>query len=274
MDFGQTFKFVRTLHAVKQVDVAKNILARSSISQIEVGNQIPSYTNAINLLNNLGISVQEFEYIRNGYKLTPLEDLIYKFETLSDSSQTEDIKNLLAQAKKLNKTINSQNITNIIQVLTALLHVDDYSEKQLRSVVEPVWQDLSRFDSWTVLDIYLVNNILFFFDKEAATHIIDFSLEMIDSKFPHLLLLKNAFLLNSSYLSIIKNEKSDAVHRLNESVIISKKMHRYDLYLFSLIRLSIISDDLSKAQYYKDLLTKIGASNLSLAVEKEFPQLK
>ncbi|WP_236720549.1 hypothetical protein, partial [Lactiplantibacillus plantarum] len=55
---------------------------------------------------------------------------------------------------------------------------------------------------------------------------------------------------------------------------ISKKMHRYDLYLFSLIRLSIISDDLSKAQYYKDLLTKIGASNLSLAVEKEFPQLK
>lgn len=51
-------------------------------------------------------------------------------------------------------------------------------------------------------------------------------------------------------------------------------MHRYDLYLFSLIRLSIISDDLSKAQYYKDLLTKIGASNLSLAVEKEFPQLK
>lgn len=274
MDFGQTFKFVRTLHAIKQVDVAKNILARSSISQIEVGNQIPSYTNAINLLNNLGISVQEFEYIRNGYKLTPLEDLIYKFETLSDSSQTEDIKNLLAQAKKLNKTINSQNITNIIQVLTALLHVDDYSEKQLRSVVEPVWQDLSRFDSWTVLDIYLVNNILFFFDKEAATHIIDFSLEMIDSKFPHLLLLKNAFLLNSSYLSIIKNEKSDAVHRLNESVIISKKMHRYDLYLFSLIRLSIISDDLSKAQYYKDLLTKIGASNLSLAVEKEFPQLK
>lgn len=274
MDFGQTFKFVRTLHAVKQVDVAKNILARSSISQIEVGNQIPSYTNAINLLNNLGISVQEFEYIRNGYKLTPLEDLIYKFETLSDSSQTEDIKNLLAQANKLNKTINSQNITNIIQVLTALLHVDDYSEKQLGSVVEPVWQDLSRFDSWTVLDIYLVNNILFFFDKEAATHIIDFSLEMIDSKFPHLLLLKNAFLLNSSYLSIIKNEKSDAVHRLNESVIISKKMHRYDLYLFSLIRLSIISDDLSKAQYYKDLLTKIGASNLSLAVEKEFPQLK
>ncbi len=274
MQFGKAFKIIRQSRSLSQSEVSKNTISRTSLSQIEHGKQKTTYDNALALINNLGISVGEFEYIKNGYKRDAVEEIIYRFEHLSDSTEEDKMKKLLSQAKEVNIQTPNIGIQNIIRVLTALLNIDTFDDNKLHSLVSPIWDTLEKIDTWTTLDLYLINNILYFFKLSTAQNIVKFSLKRIETNFPHLVHLKNAFLLNDSYLSMKAHDVDYAKKCLKESMQLSKAIHRYDLFLLGKIRWDMLSSEINDAYKCKEILNFIDASNLVLAVEHEFPELK
>ncbi|MFJ6956682.1 MAG: hypothetical protein ACIRXY_00405 [Ligilactobacillus animalis] len=61
-------------------------------------------------------------------------------------------------------------------------------------------------DTWTKFDLFLLNNILYFFDLDIAASIAQMALQAINTNYPHLLHLKFALIENCSLLLITNND--------------------------------------------------------------------
>lgn len=118
------------------------------------------------------------------------------------SNEIKLLKKLLAFAKKYDSKYPNQAIKNIICVVTAFIKINTVKEPQkLNYLVAPIWKNLYKVDTWTILDIFLINDILYYFDQKTAKSIAQITLSTISKKLPHLLNLKNAILINSGYLA-------------------------------------------------------------------------
>jgi transcriptional regulator with XRE-family HTH domain len=274
MDFGTTFRNVRLAHNLKQQNIAAGIMSRTSISQIEHGKQNPTYDSAQILISRLGLSADEFEYVKNGYKRTETQEVIYQFMHLSDSTETNKIQRLLLRAKECNSNTPSTIISDVIIVLTAMNFIDIFDYEKLHNLVAPIWENLQHTDTWTTLDLYMINGILYFFDNETSQNIASLALHFIDAKFPHLLGLKNAFLLNSAYLSIQKNDLDSAKRNLKISGDISLKLHRFDLLWLAKARYALTDRDFKKVQSIKKLLIAMGADTIVSGLDNEIKELQ
>lgn len=232
MSFGETLNQIRAARSIDQQQLSQGILSRTSISQIENNKQNPAYDKALLLMERLGIALSEFEYIDNNYKRN-------QFEHIVDSNEIENLKKLLFVAKSYDIKHPNQAIKNIIRVLSAFIKMPTVDEPQkLNYLVAPIWKNLERVDTWTMLDIFLINDILYYFDKKTEKTIaqMTLTLQTISKKFPHLVNLKNAILINSGYLALQSGDLSFARESLNQGIVLSKNLHRFDLMWLSKAR--------------------------------------
>lgn len=273
MNFGQTFEYLRSIRSMTQNEVAKRIVSRSAITFVEQHDQIPRYDKAIGLFRNLGISSPEFDYISNGYQREAVDELIYQFEHLSDSTETDRIGHLLEQAQSVSRLTRNITAENITTVLTALSKIDTASQAELHDLVAPIWDHLEKFNDWTTLDLYLLNNILYFFDAESSQTIADRAIKTIDDKFPDLKLLKNAFLLNSAKLAVDNQQAKRAKKFLTESIKIAKATHRWDLKWLAKIRLAMLENRIDDAKSYMQILHAEDEPTFEAGIVAEFPTL-
>lgn len=270
MSFGRTLKAIRTARLVDQQQLSQEILSRTSISQIENNKQSPSYDKALLLMEKLGISLNGFEYIDNNYKRNQFEEIIYQFEHIVDSNETEQLKKLLSSAKNYEEKHPNQVIKNIICVVSAFIKMNTVDEPQkLKYLVAPIWKNLEKVDTWTTLDIFLINDILYYFDQKTAKSIAQITLSTISKKFPHLLNLKNAILINSGYLASQSGDVIFAKRCFDQSIILSRKLHRFDLLWLSKARLARLQKNPDIVKHCKDILYSMGASEMIKAIDQE-----
>lgn len=271
--FGETFKFIRKSRGLSQDYVARNIVSRTSISKIENGKQTPSISKAYSLIKNLGLEADEFLYIQNNYKRDLKSSILHQFMNLSETTQAESISHVVNECKKYLSNYFDVQISHIFIVLQSLKSYENGEEfSKIEERLKPVWEDLSKLDTWLTIDLFIINNILYFFPINTSYNMTKQSLKTIENKYPYLLRLKNAFNLNISYLLMRENLFEQATKFLSESMELSKIIKRYDLLLIAKIRLSIINNNFEQIQEYYNLLVEIGAEELAFGVKKEVKQ--
>ncbi|BCC22345.1 transcriptional regulator [Bacillus cereus] len=269
-NFGDTLKRIRESRGLSQTYLAADIVSRTSISKIENGKQEPTISNAKKLITRLDLNTNEFFYIQNDYKLDSKMQILYDFMNLSETTQDEPISKLINECKNYLSNTFDVKINSILIVLESLQNFEKgYDLSTLYENLKPVWERLSKLDDWLIIDLFLINNILYFFPIDTASNMAIHALKTIKSKYPHLLKLKNAFYLNLSFLFLQKNLKDNATEYLFKSIEICKITHRYDLLLLAKIRLSICNKDLTRIREFCELLTAIEATNLVQGVKRE-----
>lgn len=69
-DFGKVYKDIRQSKGLTQEEICGDMLARSTLARIESGQVIPKFDTFIFLLQQINMSLEEFEYICNVYRLS------------------------------------------------------------------------------------------------------------------------------------------------------------------------------------------------------------
>lgn len=76
-NYGKTLKKIRESLSITQVDISSEIMSQSNYSKVEKGEIDISFSKMIDLLNRIGMSIDEFLYVHRDYTKNPGNQLKY-----------------------------------------------------------------------------------------------------------------------------------------------------------------------------------------------------
>ena len=166
-NIGPLIKKIRTDKNLTQKNVSIGVMSRSHLSELENGKYFPSYEKMLGLLQNLDISLMEFQTeLGTNYSL---EDRIY-IETanrLSTEQKIVELANYLEQTftaevakKSIRLKIKRLNMLGLVE-LTQSNHItaENY---------QPIFNYLLSCKNWHEFEIRTLANSIFLADFEVA----------------------------------------------------------------------------------------------------------
>ncbi|MDN6968507.1 helix-turn-helix transcriptional regulator [Oenococcus sp. UCMA 17063] len=274
MEFGSALKKIRVSRIIRQEELSQNLMSRTSISKIENLKQLPNYTNSVQLIERLGLTLNEFEFIKNNYSYSKKQTIEQQFMHIGDSTHQNDLLDLKERCLLYLKKDKDSDVKRIYLITKAMLEIDKKTMKELCPIVQPVWDYLSKIDTWVILDLYMINYIFFFFPSKTSFWMLRLALINIKEKYPELIKLKNSFLLNQSYLLMQGKKFSRAKSFLEESLTISKQTAQYDLLILAKIRICFCDNKENQITKLLILLHEMGANSLAEGIKEELKILK
>lgn len=165
LSYGKIIKSIRNGKGYSQKNIYEHICTQGNYSKFELeNNREVKFSILHEFLNRLEMSFEEFNYIRNNYKLSEREKLIHQFYYLSNNSEIKLYKLRIECSSYLSKYPNDRLITNINTVLKGMIVLADTKDfTQAREILYPIWNELSLRNTLYLSDIYLLNAILFVF---------------------------------------------------------------------------------------------------------------
>lgn len=270
MNIGYAIKQARISRHMTQAELAAEIVSRTSIVKIEQGHQDPSFNTVEKIVERLGLSITELYAYDQSSRVFTYNQILNDFKNLFNSTQINDVNQLLF---KIEQVPSNQTMDNIKIVLKAFIDVDVVEMADLKKQIDPVWQSLQKIDNWSEIDLFLINYMLYFFETSVAENIVKHALKFIDLKYPHLLSLKNAFLLNLSYLYLKEHNSAYAQYYVSRSLTLSKQLKRFDLVYINKIRLMLIDSNPEAVEHHLQQLALLDDNDLLQGMIAEIDQL-
>lgn len=250
-NFGVDFKKIRENKSYTQQYVAQDAMARSTYTKFEMGNIVPTITKYFQILNNLDMTHEEFNYIHNDYQLKGKDAILYQFRTMAVNT---DI-NILINVRETTKNYLTDHKDNIIQdiyyICDALITLSKTNDlTQAAPYAEKVWHRISQLDKWYLTELRLLNNILFFFDFDTSLFISKRALVELEhySHFHEAIALKMAYSMNLIYLLMENKNYEQALEKADSLILLSKEKERYRILGVLYVRKGIILTKLAKTE--------------------------
>lgn len=197
---GQTLKVIRMNKGYTQEDIADGKMSRSNYTKVENDEINPNVVKFFTILDHMDMSVEEFSYILNGYKLNDKDAVLYVFKQMGQSPALSYIKSLIELAQNFLAEREDHMVRDILNLTlgySALLK--DHDLTKAKSHAQKVWDRLKKLDKLYLAEYHLLNRVLYFFELETAVSMTNKALE--DLKNYHT--LEEADDLILSYLSNI-----------------------------------------------------------------------
>ncbi|UJF15771.1 helix-turn-helix domain-containing protein [Jeotgalibaca sp. MA1X17-3] len=260
---GEVLKKVRLSKNYTQKFVTNGIIGQPTYSKIERGEVDPTYLKFISILKRLDISEEEFHFLLDENVRSEREKIIEEFFLLNfnDASSLTKIK------EKIRTYLDTQNdyiLNDIYYICEALILISiENNYKMAITYANKVWNRLEKFDQWYLMEIRLINAILFIFPTESAVHIAErivAQLKNYDTRESKVLL--NNIQSNLGLLLIKNKEYELALGHLNELILKFKLERNYYYLAIIYIRKGIIMrilDKKSKVDFIKKGLNLVRA---------------
>ena len=174
-NYGQTLKTIREDLSLTQIDMSAGIMSQSNYSKVEKGEIDIPFSKMIDLLNRLGMSVDEFLYIHRDYTKSPGNQL-KRLNQLNAGDKQSILKNMNELKSEQNLSKRGQELLLIYEALLLVLK-NDYSAASNK--VLKIWSRLEKYDNWYLNDIRLINSILYLFPIDTAESIVDLALNRL-----------------------------------------------------------------------------------------------
>lgn len=174
-NYGQTLKTIREDLLLTQIDMSAGIMSQSNYSKVEKGEIDIPFSKMIDLLNRLGMSVDEFLYIHRDYTKNPGNQL-KRLNQLNAGDKQSILKNMNELKSEQNLSKRGQELLLIYEALLLVLK-NDYSAASNK--VLKIWSRLEKYDNWYLNDIRLINSILYLFPIDTAESIVDLALNRL-----------------------------------------------------------------------------------------------
>lgn len=169
---GETIKEIRKMKNLRQKDFS--ILSQASIASIESSKRNITIDKLQSFLDDINMSLREFEYIRNGYELLPSDKLFYKFtkiknsvDRLSGITLTDDINTHL---EKYPNDFIAYAMKIIEQVFIKINQEQTYQVDSPESF--EIWSILYNRQSWTYQEIFIMSKLFYVYPFEIANQVI------------------------------------------------------------------------------------------------------
>lgn len=170
-DFGEVLKDIRVDRGYSQQYVAEGIMGQSAYSKIERSEMEPAYRKWLAILEKLNISVDEFRYILNKESLTTKEKIINEFFSLK-YNHLDDLKLLKDEIIAYLDEEEDYLLRDIYYACESLIVLNaTQNVEEAQFFAKKIWERMEKFDKWYLLDIRLINTILFIFPIDVAVNI-------------------------------------------------------------------------------------------------------
>lgn len=226
-NYGKTLKTIRESLLFTQVDMSAGIMSQSNYSKVEKGEIDIPFSKMIELLNRLGMTVDEFLYVHRDYTKNPGNQLkcLQKLNTGDKQSIIKNIDEL-----KTNRKLSQQE-QELSLIFESLLFVLNNDYEMARKNVSKIWNRLEKHDNWYLYDIRLINSILYLFPIDTAESIVSLALiRLKDYKnFRNIKQLSANLQINFILLLIDNKEYSTALNETEKliSFCIDKKLYTH-----------------------------------------------
>ena len=241
-DFGDVLKEIRVDRGYSQQYVAEGIMGQSAYSKIERNEIEPTFKKWLAILEKLNVSVDEFRYILNTDNLTTKEKLINEFFALNYNhlDDLKLVKDEIAAYLEEEEDYLLRNLYYACKSLIALNTAKNIEEAQ--QFAKKIWDRLEKFDRWYLLDIRLINTILFIFPIDVAVNIGERATKQL---IPYYNLKEAEVLLinldiNLSVLLIDDKKYPEALSYLEKVISLCKKYQKYNQLAIAYSRKGLI----------------------------------
>ncbi|EIT3268046.1 helix-turn-helix transcriptional regulator, partial [Listeria innocua] len=270
--YGYILKKIRTNKSLSQKYVSSGCIDRTSLSKIETNTIVPSIHTLIGLISKLDVSLDEFEYIRNNYQLSNKQKLLSEFLSLVSNFDIKSINQIINKCNiNLINTPDDVLIKEIRSICIASTYLAKNEYEMAQKNITAVWRRLERVEQYTLTEIKLVCNILFFFPHDVVLKFTPRLLLMIDRYIEFdksLYALKVSLLINSALL-VRKYTPNNSSSHLKEAISISKQINRYDLLAIAKFSLGYLSADTAMSKQAKKIFFAIDQEEIYYHLKKE-----
>lgn len=257
-NFGDVLKEIRIDRGYSQQYVAEGIVGQSAYSKIERNEMEPSFRKWLAILEKLNISVDEFRYILNTESLTTKEKLINEFFSLN-YNHLDDLKLLKDEITAYLAEEEDYLLRDLYYACESLIVLNTTQNVEKAQVfAKKIWERMERFDKWYLLDIRLINAILFIFPIDVAVHIG----ERVTKQLAPYHNLKDADILlinidiNLAVLLIDDQKYHEAIAYLEKVIPLCKKYQKYNQLAIAYARKGITLQKTGKMDEGSEYINK------------------
>ncbi|MDB6353544.1 helix-turn-helix domain-containing protein [Trichococcus sp. K1Tr] len=257
-DFGDVFKEIRIDRGYSQQYVAEGIMGQSAYSKIERNEIEPTFRKWLAILEKLNVSVDEFRYILNKESLTTKEKLINEFFSLN-YNHPDDLNLLRDEIATYLKEVEDYLLRNLYYACESLIILNaTQNVEEAQFFAKKIWERLDKFDKWYLLDIRLINTILFIFPIDVAVNIGERATKQL---IPYHKLKEAEVLLinidvNLAVLLIDDKKYPEALSYLEKVIPLCKKYQKYNQLAISYARKGIILQKTGKIDESSEYIEK------------------
>jgi len=224
LEAGKMFKKIRESKKLTQKEVADGICSPKQVSAFEQGDSNISFDKLFKLLHKLNITLQEFEFLLQGYKFDETTEMLAQAQVYYNQSKKTALKILTKQIKERISSKNDE--LNYIKIKTLLSFLDDKVKITDREK-ETICDYLMSVELWGYYELNLYATTMRLFNTEA---IYTLSKEIVN---------KGAF-----YHSIPRNKKIYTSIIVNTMMaFITRADYQYALEFKTIIESQIDQDD-------------------------------
>jgi transcriptional regulator with XRE-family HTH domain len=248
-NYGGTIKKIRKNKGYTQKEVAGKLFTQSTYSNFESDKSDILSTSFMHLMLQLQLTYDELSYIHNGYEFDRFTEIVKGFFRLPYNNKNE-ISKVITSIDEYHINENRNIVLEELRsICEALLIVETSGDLIMaREKVNNVWERISRYDQWYLIDIKMMNVILYFFDDDVVTYITDKLLERLKvyKNFDEAIRLTSTLSLNLSLILIKNGMYSKALDRLNKFIETSLQEIPYKPLAVCFKRMAICYSYLSK----------------------------
>lgn len=236
---GEILKKIRVNKKYTQKFVTEGIISQSTYSKVERGVIDITYNKFIKLLSRLDVSEFEFQMLLDE-EPDARDDLIQQFFLINynDLEALTAIQERVQHYLIMKKDYIIQDIAYICEALMLISKERDYEQAAI--FANRVWKRLERFDRWYMMEIRLINAILFIFPTETALPISERIVRQLSIyQTRESRVIKNNIQTNLTLLLIRNKNYATALENLDELIIRFKQISNYRLLAIAYIRKGI-----------------------------------
>ena len=233
---GEILKKIRVNKKYTQKFVTEGIISQSTYSKVERGVIDITYNKFVKLLSRLDVSEFEFQMLLDE-EPDARDDLIQQFFLINynDLEALTAIQERVQHYLIMKKDYIIQDIAYICEALMLISKERDYEQAAI--FANRVWKRLERFDRWYMMEIRLINAILFIFPTETALHISERIVRQLSIyQTRESRVIKNNIQTNLTLLLIRNKNYATALENLDELIIRFKQISNYRLLAIAYIR--------------------------------------
>lgn len=166
--FGKTLLRIRKNKHYSQQYMAENKIHQSTYSKMERDLIEPTLGNYRHLLSRLDMTDEEFHYVMNGYNHSEKDQLVASFMNLSfnDVSLLKEIREKALKYLDVHTDYIIADIVHLTDALIILAQTGDILGARKEAI--PVWKRLEKLDGWYLVELGMINALLFLFPIDEA----------------------------------------------------------------------------------------------------------
>lgn len=277
-DFGNIYKQIRCSKGLTQQEVCGEFVARSTLANFERGMSIPNFETMIFFLNQLDMSIDEFQYICHEYQPSERQELLYNLQNLPAYPRLSDLQQLFKKCQSYlrhNHDVPIKNLTNILDIYIQLYNGKDFKNSEaLQESTKAIWHYLEKHNTWYESDLRLLRTILYSFPLDNLQVLSNKLLECLKKykNYRNIKPLQIALLMSISEIYLKAKKFHNCYQIIKYAIELAKQQKHYVYLAYAQVRLGICQKDETLIDKGLTLLKLTEEEELVAMLEKEVEQ--